>query len=277
MAFQTIDKMAGGNRVIVGLGSSSPLSAESWHGRPWGNPVRRMRDYVAVMRAVAAGDAVEHSGAEISVPYRGSGALDLPAIAAAFDTNPDIPIVLAAYGENMVKLAGEVADGWMPTGFRPGMLEHFAPWLEEGFARAGNGKGYRDFDIWVHVDMMVDDDVRTAMRPFKEYVATYLEYQAPLLAASGYAEEAARATELLAAGRFDDAVEAIPDDFIDAGWLCGPIARLAQRLEPWLASGATGLIVRYGPQVGADRSSAPENLDAFRAIAQALDKPGSDL
>ena len=67
-------------------------------------------------------------------------------------------------------------------------------------------------------------DVRTAMRPFKEYVATYLEYQAPLLTASGYAEEAARATELLEAGRFDDAVEAIPDDFIDAGWLCGPIA-----------------------------------------------------
>jgi hypothetical protein len=56
-------------------------------------------------------------------------------------------------------------------------------------------------------------------------------------------------------------------DYIDHAWLVGPLSRIKRRLRPWLESGATGLIVRYGPQVGADQPA--ENLDFFRAIAEA--------
>ena len=72
MAAMTIDALAGGGRVIVGLGVSGPQIVEGWYGQPWGSPVKRLRDYVAIMRKVFAREApVSHDGAEISLPYEG--------------------------------------------------------------------------------------------------------------------------------------------------------------------------------------------------------------
>ncbi len=54
-----------------------------------------------------------------------------------------------------------------------------------------------------------------------------------------------------------------------AGFRARCRAQETARVKPWLESELTGLILRYGPQVGADRSGSAENLDAFRAVAQA--------
>jgi hypothetical protein len=148
------------------------------------------------------------------------------------------------------------------------MLAQMTPMLDAGFARRPGGRP-ADFAIWGHVDMLVDDDVRAAMRPFKRYAVTYAAMQREMIRARGYGDLADRLIELSAAGRFDEAVDAVPDAFIDDGWLVGPVARIRERARPWLECGLTGLIVRYGAQVGADRSGAMENLDAFRAIAEA--------
>ena len=59
------------------------------------------------------------------------------------------------------------------TGLDAGHLPVFPPLLEKGFARGGAGKTLKEFKIWSQVDVMVDDDVRAAMRPFKEYVVTW--------------------------------------------------------------------------------------------------------
>ena len=119
-----------------------------------------------------------------------------------------------------------------------------------GFRRAGPGKSIENFEIWAHVDAMVDDDVRRAMQPFKEYVATWAGSQRQQMIWCGQGDVCDKIEELTAAGRRDEAVAAVPDDYIDHAWLVGPLSRIKQRLKPWLESGATGLIVRYGPQVG---------------------------
>jgi hypothetical protein len=80
---------------------------------------------------------------------------------------------------------------------------------------------------------------------------------------------AERLAELVPAGRMEEAVDAIPDEYIDDGWLVGPVDRIRERVVPWLESEITGLVIRYGAQVGADRSGEAENLDAFRAVAEA--------
>ena len=295
MAFQTIDQMAGGGRTLIGLGSSDPRYANGWHVHPWGNPVARMRDYVAILRQIAAGGPVAYKGTEYTIPWAGEGRPAGPAIRATMDTNPNIPILLGTYGPQMVTLTGEIADGWMPTGFRPGMLEQkFGKSLEAGFERADNGKGYGTFQIWAHLDVMVDDDVRTAMLPFKQYVCTYPEFQLPLLAEAGFGEAADKIRDQIeerhGAGSasqyhrpnegpsFDDPIlDLVPDEYIDGGWLCGPIERFKNLLDPWLSSGATGLIIRYGAQVPHRGPGVHyEHLAAFREIARLLDKPGSD-
>jgi alkanesulfonate monooxygenase SsuD/methylene tetrahydromethanopterin reductase-like flavin-dependent oxidoreductase (luciferase family) len=74
MHAMTIDALAGGGRVIIGIGVSGPQIVEGWYGQPWGHPTARLRDYVAIVRKVLDRDApVTHDGPEISLPYRGPG------------------------------------------------------------------------------------------------------------------------------------------------------------------------------------------------------------
>ena len=60
-AFQGLNHLTGGNRVICGLGSGTPMQREGFEGRPWGKPVRRMRDYVTLLRQGFAGQLDEEA------------------------------------------------------------------------------------------------------------------------------------------------------------------------------------------------------------------------
>ena len=70
MQTQTVDALAGGKRVIAGLGVSGPQIVEGWYGEPWGRPYWRLRDYIQIMRKVnRREEPVRHEGREISLPY----------------------------------------------------------------------------------------------------------------------------------------------------------------------------------------------------------------
>lgn len=289
MTYQTLNHLTGGNRVIAGLGSAAPMACEGFQGRPWGNPVKRMRDFVTLLRQGLEGEPLDHQGEEWSAPYRGPGAHGIAPSPIGLEVIAPTPIVIAASGPQMISLAAEIGDGWMPPGWAPGMMPTFRPLLEKGFARAGNGKSLDGFSIWAHVDMLVDEDVRRAMRPFKEYVVTWSALQRPFMEARGYKDLADRLAELIAAGGgadaearvqaggnllpdrlWEEALAAVPDEYIDDGWLVGPCARIGERAKAWFDCGLTGLVLRYGPQLNHDRHV--ENLDAFAAVARAAGK-----
>src|SRR5439155_1317272 len=50
MQAMTVDALAGGGRMIVGVGLSGPQIVEGWYGQPWGKPNARLRDYVEILR-----------------------------------------------------------------------------------------------------------------------------------------------------------------------------------------------------------------------------------
>ena len=52
MQAQTVDALAGGGRMIAGLGVSGPQIVEGWYGEPWGKPYYRLKDYVQIMRKI---------------------------------------------------------------------------------------------------------------------------------------------------------------------------------------------------------------------------------
>src|SRR6202008_1461647 len=141
MAAGTVDALAGGGRVIAGLGVSGPQIVEGWYGQPWGKPYWRIKDYVAIMRKIFAREApVTHEGREISLPYKGEGAMGVgKPLKSILHCRPDIPIYLGTGNEATVKLTAEIADGWLPLGFVPGSLPEYLPWLGEGFCRGGKG------------------------------------------------------------------------------------------------------------------------------------------
>jgi len=254
MSLGTVDAMAGGGRVIAGLGVSGPQIVEGWYGQPWGKPYWRVKDYAAIMRKVWKREApVTHEGREISLPFTGEGSVGLgKPLKSILHMNPDIPIYLGSGSEAMVRLCGEIAEGWLPLGFVPGSMSEYLPWLEAGFARAGNGKSLADFDIQASVHVELAEDVKAALARLKPDVALYVggmgardkNFHKDIMVRRGFGEAADRIQELYLAGRKEEATAAVPDEWVDLKSLVGPPARIKQRFRAWAESGATGLTVR---------------------------------
>ena len=285
-AYQTLNHITGGGRLIAGLGSGTPMQREGFEGRPWGNPVKRMRDYVSLLRQGFAGQPLNHQGEEWSAPYRGPGNKGIEPLTLGLEPISPIPIMIAAAHPQMTALAAEIGEGWMPPSWAPGVMHAFKPMLEKGFARAGNGKSPADFKIWAHVDCVVNDNVRAAMRPFKEYTVHWAHLQREIMEARGYKDLADRLRELfdpekdatsmqagghvLEGNRWEEAINAVPDEYVDDGWLVGPVMRIKERVKAWFDCGLTGLIVRYGDPFSHERMEEP--LELFTAVAQAAGK-----
>ena len=253
MSAATVDAMAGGGRFIAGIGVSGPQIVEGWYGQPWGRPYYRMKDYVAIMRKIfAREEPVTHDGREISLPYTGEGSAGLAKPLKSILHMNRIPIYLATGSESTVKLTAEIADGWLPMGFVPGAMEEYRPWLEEGFRRAGNGKGFHNFTTQASVHVEVENDVKAALQRLKPEVALYVggmghktkNFHNDIMVRRGFGDAAKRIQELYLAKRKDEAIAAVPDEWVDLKSLVGPTARIRQRYRAWEDSGADSISVR---------------------------------
>jgi F420-dependent oxidoreductase-like protein len=268
MSAATVDAMAGGGRFIAGIGVSGPQIVEGWYGQPWGRPYYRMKDYVAIMRKIFAREApVVHDGREISLPYAGPGSSGLAKpLKSILHMNP-IPIYLATGSEGTVKLTAEIADGWLPMGFVPGAMAEYRPWLEEGFRRAGNGKGFANFAIHASVHVEVDSDVKAALGRLKPEVALYVggmghrtkNFHNDIMVRRGFGDAAKRIQELYLGGAKAEAIAAVPDEWVDLKSLVGPAERIKQRYRAWEESGADSLSVR---------SHQPEAIEVMAQAAR---------
>jgi len=254
MSAATVDALAGGGRFIAGIGVSGPQIVEGWYGQPWGKPYWRIKDYVGIMRKIFRREGpVSHEGREISLPYTGPGAMGVgKPLKSILHMRPDIPIYLGTGNEATVTLTGEIADGWLPLGFVPGSMPEYQPWLEEGFRRAGGGKGFGNFEIQASVHVEVNPDVKAALARLKPEVALYVggmghrdkNFHKDIMIRRGFKEAAERIQELYLAHRKDEASAAVPDEWVDTKSLVGPPARIKQRYRAWEESGLTGLTVR---------------------------------
>jgi F420-dependent oxidoreductase-like protein len=269
MSAATVDAMAGGGRFIAGLGVSGPQIVEGWYGQPWGKPYYRMKDYVAIMRKIFKREGpVSHDGKEIALPYTGPGSVGLgKPLKSILHMNPDIPIYLATGNESTVKLTAEIADGWLPMGFIPGAMDEYRPWLEEGFRRAGNGKSMKDFSVIASVHVDVGNDVKASLAKLKPEVALYVggmghktkNFHNDIMVRRGFGDAAQRIQELYLAHRKDEAIAAVPDEWVDMKSLVGPPARIRERYRAWEDCGADTISVR---------SRQPEAIEVMAQAAR---------
>ena len=266
MTAATIDQLSGG-RMLLGIGSSGPQVAEGWHGQRFGKQLARTRDYVAVVRKALARERLEYSGETLELPLP-----DGPGKALKLTIAPvqeSIPVYLAAIGPKNTTLAGEIADGWLPTLLSPEHLGEFLPLLEEGAARVP-GKSLDGFDVAPTVNVMISDDVaaaRDAMRPF---LALYVggmgsrekNFYNQLAQRYGHEDAARKVQDLYLDGKREEAAAALPDSLIDTVTLCGPRDVVRERLEVYRAAGVGTMIV--SPMA----FSAPERLEQLRLVAE---------
>ena len=83
-----------------------------------------------------------------------------------------IPLYLAAIGPNNTALAGEIADGWLPTFFSPEHVGLFRPLLAQGAARSG--RSLDGFQIAPTVSVHISDDIEAARNFMRPALALYI-------------------------------------------------------------------------------------------------------
>src|SRR3981081_1888711 len=228
-------------RMILGIGSSGPQVAEGWHGQRFAKQLARTREYVAVVRMALARERVEFHGETLELPLP-----DGPGKALKLTISPvqeRIPIYLAAIGPKNTALAGEIADGWIPTLFSPEHVSELRPLLQEGADRSG--KSLEDFDIAPTVNVFVTADLqgaRDAMRPF---IALYVggmgsrkqNFYNNLVCRYGFEAEAKQIQDLYLEGKREEAMAGVPDSLIDRVSLCGPPDVVRERLAVYRDAG----------------------------------------
>jgi F420-dependent oxidoreductase-like protein len=265
MTAATIDNLSNG-RMRLGLGASGPQVAEGWHGQRYGRMLQRTREYVAVVRMALARERVEFHGETIELPLPDGPGKALKLTIAPVQER--IPIYLAAIGPRNTALAGEIADGWIPTLFAPEHVADFRTHLQEGADRAG--RSLEHFDIAPTVNVLVTDDLasgRDAMRP---YLALYVggmgsreqNFYNRLAVRYGFADAAKRVQDLYLEGKREEAGAALPDELIDLVTLCGPKQHVRERLGVYRDAGVGTLMVT--PMAW----SAEERLAQLRTIAE---------
>ena len=253
----TIDALAGGNRTIIGLGVSGPQIVEGWYGQPWGNPNRRLREYIAIMRKVFAREPLTNDGVEFPLPYMGPGSTGQgKPLRSILHPAGEIEIWLGAGGPRNTELCAEVCDGMLPMGWGEDGEQVYGPHLDAGFAARGGRPAH--FEIFGGVQVVLTDDVKGAIDAMKPLTAMYVggmgsathNYHREAMARRGYPEAAARVHECWLAGDRQGAIDAIPDDYFDDGALIGSPDRIRSRWERWTRMGFTGLIVRSDDPTG---------------------------
>ncbi|PYR96373.1 MAG: hypothetical protein DMG12_26440 [Acidobacteria bacterium] len=97
----TLQDLSGG-RLLLGLGVANKAIA-GWHGGVFDRPLKRAREYIDIVRKVAAGERVEYEG-EI---YQTGKRFQL----SWKPSHPNLPVYLAGLGPQMTKLVGKISDG----------------------------------------------------------------------------------------------------------------------------------------------------------------------
>ena len=169
MTAATIDELSDG-RMVLGIGSSGPQVAEGWHGQRFARQLQRTREYVEVVRMALARERVEFHGETIELPLPDGPGKPLKLMITPKQER--IPIYLAAIGPKNTALAGEIADGWIPTFFSPEYVSEFRELLQEGAARAG--RTLEGFDIAPTVNAYISDDRELARNLMRPILALYI-------------------------------------------------------------------------------------------------------
>jgi len=251
MTATTLDQLSGG-RFLLGIGASGPQVVEGWHGVAYGNPMRRTREFISIVRTIWAREApVAFDGELYHIPYRGPDATGLGKPLKSILHGRQIPIYVAAIGPQSVRQVAEIADGWLPIFWSPFRAPKvFKESLDTGFKKAGNGKGLSTFDIAAGPTVILGDDVPSLLNFIKPVLALYIggmgargkNFYNDLACRYGFEGEAKKIQDLYLDGKKDEAAATVPDQLADEVALVGPPARIRDRLAAWRESGVTTLI-----------------------------------
>jgi 5,10-methylenetetrahydromethanopterin reductase len=252
----TLQDLSGG-RLILGMGVANTTIAQ-WHGGTFDRPLRRIREYLEILRMTAAGERVEYQG-EIYTTGKRFQLSWKPA-------HPKFPITVAGLGPQMTNLVGKIGDGVMINMATPATVTAIAARVHAGAAEAGRPKS--DVQIITKVRVSLNADRAKARAKLRQVLTFYniADHYRDMLKASGFETEVNNVQEAFKKGGFKAAQEVITDDYMDRlpvvpGTSAGEIK---ERLQPFLDAGADRLIIPYVPSTEDILEDAKRFLEAWK-------------
>lgn len=235
----TLQDLSGG-RLLLGLGVANK-SIAGWHGGVFDRPLKRAREYVEIVRKVAAGERVEYEG-EI---YQTGKRFQL----SWKPSYPNVPIYLAGLGPQMTKLVGKIADGVVINMATPAKIREIAARVREGAREAGRDPSKIEIIAKSRVSLNPD---RALVRSRLRQVLTFYniaDHYSDMLRGMGFESEVNAIQAAFQKGGFKAAMAALTDSYMDKLPVVPgtSIGEIKERMIPFFEAGVTRMVIPYVP------------------------------
>lgn len=251
----TLQDLSGG-RVLLGLGVANKAIA-AWHGGVFDRPLRRAREYLDIVRKVAAGERVEYDG-EI---YQTGKRFQL----SWKPRHPQLPIYLAGLGPQMTRLVGKIADGVFINMATPDKIREIAERVRAGAREAGRDPSA--LEIIGKCRVSLNDDIQVARSKLRQVLTFYnlADHYSDMLRGQGFVDEVNAVQEAFQQGGFKAAMASITDQYMDKLPVipATSIGEIKEKLIPFVEAGVTRMIVPYVPVTEPAAADARRFLHAW--------------
>lgn len=206
---------ASAGRLILGLGVGHQLVNELGLGLDMSRPIRDMREYVEVIRRgfEAKGGTLDYVGDRFSV--------EGPRATVAWPPQRHVPIIIAAHGPQMIRVAAAVADGILTSVVSTAQIGRLRGLLSEHCERIGRDPAA--LRIYSMVYTCLDDDRTLALRKLRERIELSMK-------------QIYYATQVEREGLLDDQ-RALSDEAVAQLGIAGPVEHAKARLDEYRAAG----------------------------------------
>jgi probable F420-dependent oxidoreductase len=272
MASQAWDLQANSNgRFVLGLGSQVRGHNERRFGIAWSPPAPRLRDYVRALRAIwhcwETGETLDYRGEHYKLT------LMTPDFSPGPTGLPMVPVTIAAVGEAMLRVAGEVCDGVRlhPLCSRRYLEEVALPRITEGMRRSARNRA--NFDVFGGGFVVTGPDQETLANGIewvRKRVAFYGSTRSylPILSLHGLDELGLKLRAMSLGGRWNEMAAEVSDEVVHIFAACGTYGEIAKAIEMRFGGLADSIEMSFpaGAPVGLQR----ELLADIRRIPHAF-------
>jgi len=230
MGAVTVDTISN-KRLVLGLGTSTKPLIEDFHGDKFEKPVKRMKEYVEIIRLILTGKIINYSGEIFSL--KDFSLLIKP-------PRNTIPIYLAAVNQKMVELAWEIADG---------VIFYLRPKneIKSTLVRMQNEK---KIDASLQIITCVNEDSEKAIIRAKKTLAFYVsvgKIYREFLASHGFENETKNIFEEYEKNGLQNNYELVPESMVSELCIAGTQDECRIQLKQFRETGIDLPIIQFNP------------------------------
>jgi alkanesulfonate monooxygenase SsuD/methylene tetrahydromethanopterin reductase-like flavin-dependent oxidoreductase (luciferase family) len=230
MGAATIDTLSN-QRLVLGLGTSSIPIVEGLHGYKFSRPLKRMQEYVEIIRLTLSGKKIDYSGEIFSL--NGFTLLIKP-------PRQNIPIYIAAINQKMIELTWKIADG---------VIFYLRP-ISEMKNTIAKMQSKRTIDVACQFITCVSEDEQLAKDRARKTLAFYIsvgDIYRRFLAENGFKKETDSIYSQYLKSGLKSNHESVTDAMLESLAICGTPEQCKEQLRRTYDAGITHPIIQFNP------------------------------